>query len=40
MAKYYFISELARSGKPMAVDLFNILACLREYEGVRLQVVA
>jgi len=27
-------------GNPTAVNLFRIIACLQEYEGVRLQVVA
>jgi DNA-binding phage protein len=27
-------------GNPTATNLFNIIACLQEYEGVRLQVVA
>jgi DNA-binding phage protein len=27
-------------GNPTAANLFHILACLQEYEGVRLQVVA
>jgi DNA-binding phage protein len=27
-------------GNPTAANLFNIIACLQEHEGVRLQVVA
>jgi len=27
-------------GNPTAANLFNVVACLQEYEGVRLQVVA
>jgi hypothetical protein len=27
-------------GNPTAMNLFNIIACLQEHEGVRLQVVA
>ena len=27
-------------GNPTATNLFNIIACLQEHEGVRLQVVA
>jgi DNA-binding phage protein len=27
-------------GNPTAANLFNIIACLQEYEGIRLQVVA
>jgi hypothetical protein len=27
-------------GNPAAANLFNIIACLQEHEGVRLQVVA
>jgi hypothetical protein len=27
-------------GNPTAANLFNVVACLQEYEGVRLQVVS
>lgn len=31
---------LGPNGNPTAANLFNILACLQEYEGIKLQVVA
>jgi DNA-binding phage protein len=31
---------LGPNGNPTAANLFNIIACLQEYEGVKLQVVA
>jgi len=31
---------LGPNGNPTAANLFNIIACLQEHEGVRLQVVA
>ena len=33
-------SDVRPQGQPTAANLFNIIACLQEYEGVRLQVVA
>jgi DNA-binding phage protein len=31
---------LGPNGNPTAANLFNIIACLQEYEGIKLQVVA
>jgi hypothetical protein len=34
-----FLKWTGAPGNPTAANLFNIIACLQEHEGVRLQVV-
>jgi len=38
--KASFCLTLGPKGNPTAANLFNVVACLQEHEGVRLQVVA